>query len=139
MRPVADHQPPSVIIELVGERLDVGGDLRMQRGSEHLPRAVTHDRVKQRPGPVLLRRLGVVVDYLEHGRTFPNQRANAGPDQTSLGFRSSSGRCVPSPHPAEDHPQVLIIAPMSAKTMLNITTTHSVEILVPMLLITPTA
>jgi len=50
------------------------------------------------------------VDYLEHGRTFPNQRANAGPDQTSLGFRSSSGRCVPSRHPAKDHPQVLIIA-----------------------------
>ncbi|MFV0429593.1 MAG: hypothetical protein ACK5KO_09245, partial [Arachnia sp.] len=39
-----------------------------------------------------------------------NQRANAGPDQSYLDFRSSSGRCAPSRHPAEDHPQVLIIA-----------------------------
>lgn len=27
------------------------------------------------------------------------------------GYRSSSGRCAPSRHPAKDHPQVLIIAP----------------------------
>jgi hypothetical protein len=27
-----------------------------------------------------------------------------------MGYRSSSGRCAPSRHPAEDHPQVLIIA-----------------------------
>jgi Abortive infection C-terminus len=54
----------------------------------------------------------LVVDYRKHGRTFPNQRANAGPDQSYLDFRSSSGRCAPSHHPAEDHPQVLIIAPV---------------------------
>src|SRR5258706_2125814 len=28
----------------------------------------------------------------------------------AMGYRSSSGRCAPSRHPAEDHPQVLIIA-----------------------------
>jgi uncharacterized protein len=28
-----------------------------------------------------------------------------------LDFRSSSGKCAPSRHPAEGHPQVLIIAP----------------------------
>ena len=43
--------------------------------------------------------------------TFPNRRANAGPDQTHLDFRSSSGRCASSRHLAEGHPQVLIIAP----------------------------
>jgi hypothetical protein len=50
------------------------------------------------------------VDYLEHERTFPNQRANAGPDQSSVTTRSSSGRCASSRSPAEGHPQVLIIA-----------------------------
>src|SRR6266849_3986612 len=30
----------------------------------------------------------------------------------AMGYRSSSGRCAPSRHPAEDHPQVLIIAPI---------------------------
>ncbi len=29
-----------------------------------------------------------------------------------MGFRSSSGRCAPSRHLAESHPQVLIIAPI---------------------------
>jgi hypothetical protein len=28
-----------------------------------------------------------------------------------MGYRSSSGKCAPPRHPAEDHPQVLIIAP----------------------------
>lgn len=28
----------------------------------------------------------------------------------AMGYRSSSGRCAPSRHPAEDYPQVLIIA-----------------------------
>jgi hypothetical protein len=28
----------------------------------------------------------------------------------ATGYRSSSGRCAPSRHPADDHPQVLIIA-----------------------------
>src|SRR5579875_2310869 len=31
-------------------------------------------------------------------------------DQTYIAFRSSSGRCAPSRHPTEGHPQVLIIA-----------------------------
>jgi len=32
------------------------------------------------------------------------------PRVSNLDFRSFSGRCAPSPHPAEGHPQVLIIA-----------------------------
>src|SRR4029079_13112264 len=36
-------------------------------------------------------------------------------DQTYLDFRSSSGRCAPSRHQAEGHPQVLIIAPAAVQ------------------------
>ena len=71
-------------VEFVGVRLDVGGDLGLQRRREHLPRAVTGELIEQRP--THRRRdvvvgLGLFVDYLEHGRAFPNRRANAGPDQ----------------------------------------------------------
>jgi len=52
-----------------------------------------------------------------------------------MGFRSSSGRCAPSHHPAEDHPQVLIIAPWArskrvvkrSKAVLTETTTKPVR------------
>ncbi|MBK6885378.1 MAG: hypothetical protein IPH03_02300 [Tetrasphaera sp.] len=40
-----------------------------------------------------------IVNYGEHERTFPNQRVNAGPDQSYLDFRSSSGRCDSSRPP----------------------------------------
>ncbi len=36
---------------------------------------------------------------------FPNA------EKASMGLSIFSGRCAPSRHPAEDHPQVLIIAP----------------------------
>jgi hypothetical protein len=109
--PVADHQAKAILVELVAELLDVGGDLGLQSRREHLPSSIADDLIEQRPaGRVLVGRLGV-VDYLEHERTFPNQRANAGPDQNLVSSRSSSGRCAPSRSPAESHPQVLIIAP----------------------------
>ena len=68
-----------VLVDLVGERLDVGGDLGLQRRREHLPGTVADDLIEQRPDPhrVLVGRIRV-VNYREHGRTFPNQRANAG-------------------------------------------------------------
>jgi hypothetical protein len=110
MEAITDHQPPTVLVELVLELLDVGGDLGLQRRGQHLPSTVAHDLIKKRPTGRLVGRLDV-VDYLEHERTFPNQRANAGPDQIPVATRSSSGRCAPSPSPADDHPQVLIIAP----------------------------
>jgi len=71
---VADHQPVAVLVELVGAGLDIGGNLGLQRRREHLTGTVTHDLVEQRP--VALARLGcaglgLLVDYLEHGRTFP--------------------------------------------------------------------
>ena len=86
--------------------------IEFERGREQRPRTVADDLVEQRPRRLAVVGLLVVVDCLEHGRTFPNQRANAGPDQNCLDSRSSSGRCAPSRHPAEDHPQVLIIAPV---------------------------
>jgi hypothetical protein len=76
---VADHQPIPVLVDLTGIGIDVSGDLGGQRRREHRPRTVTHDLVEQRPArrAVLVGRIRV-VDYLEHGRTFPNQRTNAG-------------------------------------------------------------
>ena len=99
--PVGIHQIPV--------RLDVGGHLNQQRRRQHLLRAVPTNLIQQQPADRL--RVSRVLNYLEHGRTFPNQRVNAGPDQSYLDFRSSSGRCVQSRHPAESHPQVSIIAP----------------------------
>jgi hypothetical protein len=77
---VADHQPTTVAVELVGARVDVGGNLSAQRRGQHLPRPVAHDLIEQRRArqPAGLAELGLVLDYLQHGRTFPNQRANAG-------------------------------------------------------------
>jgi hypothetical protein len=39
------------------------------------------------------------VDYLEHGRTFPNQRVNAGPDQNYMGFQIILGKVRPFTSP----------------------------------------
>jgi hypothetical protein len=70
--------------------LDVGGDLGQQRSSEHLPCAVTGKLVEQRPTDArrdVLLGLVLLVDYLEHGRTFPSRRANADLDPNlSMGF-----------------------------------------------------
>jgi hypothetical protein len=115
MEAITDHQPPTVLVELVLELLDVGGDLGLQRRGQHLPSPVTDDLIKKRPTGRLVGRLDV-VDYLEHERTFPNQRANAGPDQIPVATRSSSGRCAPSPSPADEHAQVLIIARVTLQT-----------------------
>lgn len=41
---VADHPPVSVLVDLVGERLDVGGDLRLQRRGQHL-----HELIQRHP------------------------------------------------------------------------------------------
>jgi hypothetical protein len=51
------------------------------------------------------------MNYLEHERTFPNRRANAGPDQTCMSFQIFLGRVRSFTFPPRGHPQVLIIAP----------------------------
>jgi hypothetical protein len=78
-----------MLIELAGVRVDVRGDLGLQRRSEHPPRPVPHDLIDQRPAdrgglarPLRhgsrrrirgrWRRLAL-GDYGEHGRTFPTR------------------------------------------------------------------
>jgi len=98
MEAITDHQPSTVLVELVLELLDVGGDLGLQRRGQHLPSTVAHDLIKKRPTGRFVGRLDV-VDYLEHERTFPNQRAHAGPDQIPVATRSSSGGALLRVHP----------------------------------------
>ncbi len=103
------------LVDLTAVGLDVGADLGLQRGRQHLPGPVAHDRIKQpRTGRHGGRLVGLadLLDYLEHGRTFPSRRANADPDQNLHGLQIMLGRYarLTSPHLAEGHPQVLIIA-----------------------------
>jgi hypothetical protein len=48
---VAHHQPPPVLVNLIGELLDIGGHLSAQRRRQHLPGTITNDLVEQRLGP----------------------------------------------------------------------------------------
>ena len=76
---VTHHQPIPRLVDLAGMGVDVGGHLGLQRRREHRSCTVTHDLIEQRPArrAVLIGHI-CVVDYLEHGRTFLNQRVNAG-------------------------------------------------------------
>ena len=79
MTTVADDQSVTILIDLMGMGVDVGGHLSLQRCGQHLPGPVADDLIQQRPtaSSVTVGRLRI-VNYREHGRTFPNQRANAG-------------------------------------------------------------
>src|SRR4051812_29711359 len=105
-------------------RLDVGRDLGLQRRGQHLPGAVADDLIEQRPArhDVVLVRLHGVVDYLEHGRTFPNQRANAGPDQNQMTSDHPREGAPTHVTPPEGHPQVLIIAQGAERQAVGMTT-----------------
>jgi hypothetical protein len=46
--PIAHHQTPAVLINLIGELLHIGAELGLQRRRQHLPRTVADDLVKQR-------------------------------------------------------------------------------------------
>ena len=46
---VADHQPVPVLVELVGEPLDIGGDHGAQRRLQHLPGTGADNLIEQRP------------------------------------------------------------------------------------------
>ena len=110
---VADHQTATGLIDPIGELLDIGGDLGLQGGREHRPGAVTDDLIEQRRAAHRAARrvgLGLVMNYLEHERTFPNRRANAGPDQTCYGLSDLPREGALLHVPAEGNPQVLIIA-----------------------------
>ncbi len=71
---VADHQSVAVVIALVSELRHVGGDLGLQRRGQHLPSAITDNLIQQRPTSTtvgVVVGLRAVVNYGEHGRTFP--------------------------------------------------------------------
>ncbi len=63
---VTHHQTVPVLIDLIGELVDVGGDLGAQCRGEHLPSTVSDDLIED--GAVLASRVGtfVGVDYREH-------------------------------------------------------------------------
>ena len=46
---VAHHQTPAVLVDLITELVDIGGDLGGQGRGEHLPGAVADDLIEQRP------------------------------------------------------------------------------------------
>src|SRR5439155_7382678 len=107
--PVAHDEAATTLVQLLGVRRDVRGDLSLQRRSEHPSRPITHDLVDQRPARHSGRRRIrgcwrelAVGDYGEHGRTFPTRvgaRACLIPDSASSGGYASQG-----------HPQVSSIA-----------------------------
>lgn len=72
---VAHHQPPAVLVDLVGEPVDISRDLGSRRRSEHLPRTLAHDlidrRTRHRTRRAVRIGLGAAVITLSMGRTFP--------------------------------------------------------------------
>ena len=75
----------TILVDLIAVRVNVRGDLGLQRRRQHLPGTITDHLIQQRPAHgsrSVCVGLRTIMDYLEHGRTFPNQRANAGPDQS---------------------------------------------------------
>ncbi len=109
---VADHQPVTVLVADVGERVDVGGDLRLQRRRQHLAGTVPDDLIQQRTTdrPATFRILR--CNYREHGRTFPT---GVGAPALLEGYLGLSGRYV---LPAD--PQVSSIALEATITPISI-------------------
>jgi len=90
---VADHQPVTILIDLLGMGVDVGRHLRLQGDREHLPRSLAHDLIEHRTARLV--GLGLVVDYLEHGRTFPTGAPTPAHDQTCYGLSIFLGKVRP--------------------------------------------
>jgi hypothetical protein len=44
---IAHHQTVAVLVDLIGELLDVGADLGLQRRRQHLPGTIANDLIKQ--------------------------------------------------------------------------------------------
>lgn len=102
---VADHQAVAVLVAVVSELVDVGGDLRLQCGGEHLACSVADDLVEQRPPGRCVAVVGLVVFvyYREHGRTFPTSVGALVLIEYLVSCRSSSGKVRPSPSTGIDH------------------------------------
>ena len=59
-----------VLVADLGEPLDIGGDLRLQRGRQHLPGTIPDQLIQQRHRFLPLLR-GLLTNYRERRRTFP--------------------------------------------------------------------
>ena len=70
---VADHQPVPILVDLIDELVDIGGDLGLQSGGQHLPGTVADNLIQQRPTGTAAGVVGLrdIVNYGEHGRAFP--------------------------------------------------------------------
>jgi hypothetical protein len=77
---VAHHKPSAVVVDMINELFHIRCDLGLQRRLQHPPSAVADNLIQQRPTrtSIVVGRIRI-MNYREHGRTFPNQRANAGP------------------------------------------------------------
>lgn len=64
---VTHHQPTTVLIDLIGELIDIDSDLGLQGCGEHLPGPVAHDLIEDRP-VIVVGLVGTIrgVDYREH-------------------------------------------------------------------------
>src|SRR5664279_1262375 len=107
MGAVTDHQPPAVLVNLVTVGIDERGDLSLQSRGKHLPRPVTDNLIKQRNlDPVRPDMIGLVVllDYLEHGRTFPTSASTPAMIRlTGLQIIPGKVRSFTSPHRGPIH------------------------------------
>ncbi len=59
----------TVLVDLASEPGHIFGDLGLQRRREHLAGTITHDLVQRQR--VAGHGLDKILNYLEHGRTFP--------------------------------------------------------------------
>src|SRR3954466_1942965 len=105
---VTHDQATALLIDLVGVRGNVCGDLSFQGGGEHPPGTVTHDLVDQRPARRRRDRPGhwrgiIRVHYGEHGRTFPTRVGARALLETFIGYPWEGT-------PSQGHPQVSSIA-----------------------------
>src|SRR4051794_30200124 len=71
MGAVPHHHPATGIVTDIGEPVDIGGDLGLQRRRQHPPCTITDQLIQHRHRDrfVLLRIL--LTNYREHRRTFP--------------------------------------------------------------------
>src|SRR3954466_3389435 len=109
---VTHDQATALLIDLVGVRGNVCGDLSFQGGGEHPPGTVTHDLVDQRPARRRRDRPGhcrgiIRVHYGEHGRTFPTRIGARALLETFIGYPWEGT-------PSQGHPQVSSIALVTA-------------------------
>ena len=77
-----------------------GGEIRRVSSDddrEHLFRSLAHDLIEHRT--TRLAGLGLVVDYLEHGRTFPTGAPTPAHDQTCYGLSIFLGKVRPFTSP----------------------------------------